>query len=80
MLINFSINWEDLAEAYLAQQTDEAKLVEAQAERDSAVQDRETAQRRLAEQRKAVQQAELKTIKELHKMHGGGCDQGPSGA
>ena len=62
------LNWEDLAEAYLAKHTDEAKLVEAQAERNSAVQDRETAQRQLAEQRKAVQ-AERNTIKELHKMH-----------
>lgn len=34
---------------------DEAKLVEALADRDSAVQDRETAQKQLAEQRKAVQ-------------------------
>ena len=63
------LNWEDLAEAYLSQKTDEAKLVEAQAERDAAVQDRETVQRQLAEQRKAVQ-AERNTIKEIYKMHG----------
>ena len=63
------LNWEDLADAYLSQQVDEAKLVEALADRDSAVQDRETAQNQLAdEQRKAVQ-AERNTIKEIHKLH-----------
>ena len=62
------LNWEDLAEAYLDKHIDEAKLVEAQAERKSAVEDRETAQRQLAEQRKAVQ-TERNTIKELHKMY-----------